>query len=250
MKAEDPKRKRRRRGGAVHGAAVKNRPDRRARGGRTKRASGGDADGPDDPQPDTVLNSQTPEQQRLYTKPVFLTDGPPAGARKAITRFGPDPDLAPKPTQHHTRNGGHITAAKRRAPEKKRAAGGKLSPDETNALIDRDRTTMDKAYKGVEVDPTDPDDIPLGNRPPVGTPSPRAEGGRLTAQERQRLPKSDFALPGRGAGPKGAGSGSYPIPDASHARNALARVSQHGSAEQKAKVRSAVHRKFPGIGQS
>jgi hypothetical protein len=26
-----------------------------------------------------------------------------------------------------------------------------------------------------------------------------------------RLPKSDFALPGKGEGPKGAGAGSYPI---------------------------------------
>lgn len=78
----------------------------------------------------------------------------------------------------------------------------------------------------------------------------RASGGRLTAARRQSLPKSSFALPGKGEGPKGAGAGSYPIPDKSHARNALARVSQHGSSAEKAKVRAAVHRKFPGIGQS
>jgi hypothetical protein len=76
-----------------------------------------------------------------------------------------------------------------------------------------------------------------------------AGGGRLTASERQHLPKSDFALPGKGAGPKGAGSGSYPIPDASHARNALARVSQHGSPAQKATVRAKVHAKYPDIGR-
>ena len=77
-----------------------------------------------------------------------------------------------------------------------------------------------------------------------------AKGWRkpLTAGERQRMPKSDFALPGRGEGPKGAGSGSYPIPDANHARNALARVAQHGSSSEKSEVRAAVHRKFPGIG--
>lgn len=79
---------------------------------------------------------------------------------------------------------------------------------------------------------------------------PAKGGGRLTAHERQRLPKSDFALPGKGAGPKGAGSGSYPIPDASHARNALARVSQHGSPAEKAAVRAKVHAKYPGIGES
>jgi len=64
---------------------------------------------------------------------------------------------------------------------------------------------------------------------------------------REKLPAKDFALPGRGEGPKGKGSGSYPIPNASHARNALARVSQHGTAAEKATVRAAVKRKFPSI---
>ncbi len=91
---------------------------------------------------------------------------------------------------------------------------------------------------------------PSGNR--TGNPdSPRGvdQGGKLSSAERQALPKSDFALPGKGTGPKGAGSGSYPIPDASHARNALARVSQHGSQAQKAQVRAKVHSKFPAIGK-
>lgn len=77
----------------------------------------------------------------------------------------------------------------------------------------------------------------------------RKHGGRLNAHQRQHLPKSDFALPGKGEGPKGAGAGSYPIPDSSHARNALARVAQHGSPEQKAAVRRKVHAKFPNIGK-
>jgi hypothetical protein len=64
---------------------------------------------------------------------------------------------------------------------------------------------------------------------------------KLTAEERKSLKKSEFALPGKRA---------YPIPDKSHARNALARVSQFGSPAEKARVRAAVHRKFPGIGQS
>jgi hypothetical protein len=78
---------------------------------------------------------------------------------------------------------------------------------------------------------------------------PAKAGGRLTAHERQHLPKGDFALPGHGKGPKGAGAGSYPIPDASHARNALARVSQHGSSAEKAAVRAKVHAKYPNIGK-
>lgn len=72
---------------------------------------------------------------------------------------------------------------------------------------------------------------------------------RLTAKERQGLPRKDFALPGKGEGPKGAGSGSYPIPDEGHARSALQRVSQHGSSAEKKTVRAAVKRKFPNIKQ-
>jgi hypothetical protein len=68
---------------------------------------------------------------------------------------------------------------------------------------------------------------------------------KLTAHERQSLPKSDFAMPGKGEGPKGAGSGSYPIPDESHARNALSRSS--GKPEHAAVARK-VHAKYPGIG--
>ena len=72
---------------------------------------------------------------------------------------------------------------------------------------------------------------------------------KLTAKQRKAMPSSEFALPGKGEGPEGKGSGSYPIPDASHARNALARVSQHGSSSEQAAVRSKVHAKFPGIGE-
>jgi hypothetical protein len=51
---------------------------------------------------------------------------------------------------------------------------------------------------------------------------------RLTAGERKALSKKDFAGP----------DWSYPIEDESHARNALARVSQFGSPDLKAKVRA------------
>jgi hypothetical protein len=63
---------------------------------------------------------------------------------------------------------------------------------------------------------------------------------KLTYQHRKHMPKKEFAEPGKRA---------YPINDAAHARNALARVSQHGSPEDKEKVRAAVHRKFPSIGE-
>ena len=78
----------------------------------------------------------------------------------------------------------------------------------------------------------------------------RKKGEHLTAHERQAMPRSDFALPGKGEGPKGAGSGSYPVPDKAHARSALSLVSRYGSAAEKAKVRAKVHEKFPEIGAS
>ena len=62
---------------------------------------------------------------------------------------------------------------------------------------------------------------------------------KLTSKARNMLPAKDFAGPGR----------SYPINDATHARNALARASQHASAELKSHIKAIVHRKFPGIKQ-
>lgn len=75
---------------------------------------------------------------------------------------------------------------------------------------------------------------------------------RLTTKRRKALPKKDFALPGevkKGARGGKLTRGAYPIPDKAHARNALARVSQHGTPAEKKKVRAAVHRKYPGIGK-
>lgn len=63
--------------------------------------------------------------------------------------------------------------------------------------------------------------------------------GVLTAKKRNSLSTGSFALPGR----------RYPINDANHARNALSRVSQNGTPEEKSEVRSAVSRKYPGIGK-
>lgn len=62
---------------------------------------------------------------------------------------------------------------------------------------------------------------------------------KLTAKTRAKIPTSSFALPGR----------RYPIEDKSHARNALSRVSQYGTPNEKSAVRSAVSRKYPGIGK-
>lgn len=61
-----------------------------------------------------------------------------------------------------------------------------------------------------------------------------------STKERKKLGKRQFALPGKR---------NYPIPDKAHARNALARVEQNGTAEEKKKVKAAVRRCFPSIGR-
>lgn len=66
---------------------------------------------------------------------------------------------------------------------------------------------------------------------------------KLTYGERKSLPKKDFALPGKREG----GKGGYPVPDKSHARDALARVSANGTPAQKKAVRAKVHQKFPSM---
>lgn len=65
---------------------------------------------------------------------------------------------------------------------------------------------------------------------------------RLTTAARSALPRSDFAVPSQAPG-----SGSYPINNPSHARNALARSAGKPVAGQ---VRAAVARKYPNIAQS
>ena len=68
---------------------------------------------------------------------------------------------------------------------------------------------------------------------------------KLNAAARKSLPTNDFAVPSKAGTPSGkAKGGSYPIPDESHARNALARSSGKPVAAQ---VRAKVKAKFPNI---
>jgi hypothetical protein len=60
-----------------------------------------------------------------------------------------------------------------------------------------------------------------------------------TLKRRSQIKASTFALPKQR---------KYPIPDASHARNALARVAK-APAATKAKVYAAVRRKFPAMAE-
>jgi hypothetical protein len=61
-----------------------------------------------------------------------------------------------------------------------------------------------------------------------------------SSKDRKQLSKKSFALPGKR---------KYPIPDKTHARNALARVAQHGTSAEQKKVREAVKKRFPSIGK-
>ena len=61
---------------------------------------------------------------------------------------------------------------------------------------------------------------------------------KLTYKKRKRLPKKSFAIPEKR---------KYPIYDRSHAANALSRVSQFGSPQEKARVRRAVCKRYPDM---
>lgn len=65
--------------------------------------------------------------------------------------------------------------------------------------------------------------------------------------QREKLPKRDFALPGRGTGKEGKGPGSYPIDTKGRARNALARAAQHATPAEQKTIRRKVEAKFPSI---
>ena len=67
---------------------------------------------------------------------------------------------------------------------------------------------------------------------------------RLNMAQRKALPSSQFALPGRGAGPSGKGSGSYPIPDRAHA---IAALRFSAGKPEAAAVRAKVRARY-GIG--
>ena len=59
-------------------------------------------------------------------------------------------------------------------------------------------------------------------------------------------PKSSFAIPAKSK-VGGKGKAKYPIPDLAHARNAIARVQQHGSRSEKRMVFGAIRKRFPGL---
>jgi hypothetical protein len=63
---------------------------------------------------------------------------------------------------------------------------------------------------------------------------------KLSTTARKELPTKSFAEPDKRR---------YPIENVGHAKNALSRVSQFGSPAEKIKVRRAVKKKYPSIGE-
>lgn len=59
---------------------------------------------------------------------------------------------------------------------------------------------------------------------------------RLTSKARKALPKSDFGLPGKGSGAKGAGPGSYPMQDKKHAELAEGFAKRFAPPAERAKI--------------
>lgn len=62
---------------------------------------------------------------------------------------------------------------------------------------------------------------------------------KLTAKSRKKISKGKFGVPS-----KAPGSGSYPMPDRSHAVNAMARAS---GKSVEAEVRAKAHKLYPGL---
>lgn len=67
---------------------------------------------------------------------------------------------------------------------------------------------------------------------------------KLTAAQRKRISPKNEAVPSKDSKKGGAVSGSYPIPDISHARNALARSS---GKPVEAQVKRKVYAKYPSL---
>lgn len=68
--------------------------------------------------------------------------------------------------------------------------------------------------------------------------SKRTNARRNTKAGRKRMAKTSFAIPSKR---------KYRIDDKAHARNALARVAQHGTPAEKKTVRAKVTKKYPSL---
>lgn len=76
------------------------------------------------------------------------------------------------------------------------------------------------------------------DQPAVTLRSYRAGMADLDTNARKHIKDSNFGLPDER---------KYPIEDIDHARNALARVAQHGTKAEQEEVRRNVERKYPSL---
>ena len=72
----------------------------------------------------------------------------------------------------------------------------------------------------------------------------KEKGGKITTAGRRALSSRQFALPD---GNRPGVAGRYPMDTIARARNALARVSAHGTPAEQRAVRRAVYAKFPEL---
>ncbi len=149
-----------------------------------------------------------------------------------------------------------------RGGRKRRRRGGLVAEGtlSEHRLDTRPRKSKDDAVNGRVLPPPlgdrgAPLPVPLRSTRPSSPPSidegaPQMKrGGHITAAGRRALPSSDFGLPGKGTGPEGKGSGSYPIDTPGRARSALSRASANASPAAEATIRRKVHARYPQIGQ-
>src|SRR6185312_2556445 len=104
-------------------------------------------------------------------------------------------------------------AGKKRGGRTHKAAGGPLAPPISNSGL---LGSFNYRPGGAGVLKRGGRAVDGGTRPQGGR-EPRRSGGELTAEKRDRLPKSEFGLPK---------SHKYPMEDKSHAANAKSRASQ------------------------
>lgn len=77
-------------------------------------------------------------------------------------------------------------------------------------------------------------------------PPAKAKTAKKKPAPNTKAPEGSYALPGGGPG----GADAYPVNTRKRGANALVRVEQNGTPEEKKKVRAAVKRKYPDLPSS
>lgn len=115
-----------------------------------------------------------------------------------------------------------------------------FTPEQTISLIDTHPDMLEMLTKsaGISVEKGQPSSSSVHVPAPIGSEKDKVMKDKLTTEGRKHVAEHNFAIPE---------TRKYPLVDISHARNALARVAQHGTEEEQKKVRAAVYRKYPSL---